>query len=89
MLADTSISRADVSKAKPQRGPAGHRGTRTLAGGRTGGGKQWRRRGIPTSGMELRRRRGGGLGAAAEEEGRGAGGGAVLGRGATSRRCTA
>jgi hypothetical protein len=37
MLADTSISRADVSKAKPQRGLAGHRGTRTPAGGHTGG----------------------------------------------------
>jgi hypothetical protein len=34
MLADASISRADVSKAKPQRGSAGHRGTRTPVGGR-------------------------------------------------------
>jgi hypothetical protein len=37
MLADASISRADVNKAKPQRGPAGHRATRTPVGGRTGG----------------------------------------------------
>jgi hypothetical protein len=37
MLADARISRADVSQAKPQRGPAGHRGTRTTAGGRRGG----------------------------------------------------
>jgi hypothetical protein len=37
MLANASISQADVSKAKPQRGPAGHWGTRTPAGGRTGG----------------------------------------------------
>jgi hypothetical protein len=37
MLANASISQADVSKAKPQRGPAGHRGTRTPAGGRIGG----------------------------------------------------
>jgi hypothetical protein len=37
MLADASISQPDVSKAKPQRGPVGHRGTRTPAGGCTGG----------------------------------------------------
>jgi hypothetical protein len=36
MLADASISRAGVSKAKPQRGPTSHRGTRTPVGGRKG-----------------------------------------------------
>jgi hypothetical protein len=37
MLADASISWADVSKAKPQRGPVGHRGTCMPAGGHRGG----------------------------------------------------
>jgi hypothetical protein len=71
MLADASISRADVSKAKPQRGLPGHRGTRTQAGGSTG---------VPASGgisgsgatyrLQELSRRGGGSRAATEEKGR-------------------
>jgi hypothetical protein len=71
MLADASISRADVSKAKPRAGrPAiGH----THAGRRPkrGAGKQrrrWQRRGIPAPGG---RHRGGEPGVAVEEEGLG------------------
>jgi hypothetical protein len=89
------ISRAHVSKAKPQRGPAGHRGTRTPAGGHRGG------RQAEASAAAARHT--GCRSSTAEEEGRGppprrirargtdgggeSGRGAASGRGATSGRC--
>jgi hypothetical protein len=92
MLADASISWVRISKAKPQRGPAGHRGTRTPASSHTGGGKRRRRRDIPDAGTKWSsgtvtlhrhswRRAGAGWGG---ESGRGA----TSGRGAASGRCT-
>jgi hypothetical protein len=92
MLADASISRVRISKAKPQRGPAGHLGTRTPASSHTGGGKRRRRRDIPDAGTKWSsgtvtlhrhswRRAGAGWGG---ESGRGA----TSGRGAALGRCT-
>jgi hypothetical protein len=86
MLADDSISWAVVSKAKPKRGPASHRGTRTPAGGHRGGPASG---GVGGGGAAYRLQelsyRGEGLGAAAEED-QGRGGG-ESGRGAASERC--
>jgi hypothetical protein len=82
MFADISISR-DVSKAKPLRGPVGHRGTRTLADGRRGGLASG---GVGCGGAAYRLQelncRGGGTRAAAEE-GSGPGGrwGRLVGEG--------
>jgi hypothetical protein len=86
MLADASISQADNSKTKPQRGPAGHRGTRTPASDRTGG---------PASGGSGIAYRLQEWSSAAEEEGRGSPprrkavgrAGSESGRGAASGRC--
>jgi hypothetical protein len=76
MLVDASISRADVSKAKPQCSPACHRGARTPTGGRTvgparggGGGAAYRLQKWSSNveeegqGPPSRRRAGGGGGA--------------------------
>jgi hypothetical protein len=100
MLADALT---DVSKAKPQRGPVGHRAHARQPAVAEGGGKRRRRRrrrGKPAAGG---RHQGRGPRAAAEEEGQGpplrrdhvrgrgreSGRGVVSGRAAASGRCAA